>query len=143
MRRLCEEKGKSRRLEKKIFKDFYLNSSCGYKILSQNFETSVLQMLKKKKKKNSNHITIMPLFLWQSTSLWVIYYIGTTADLSRDMSSCWSWMVLDGSFSLVIPASKVPTADGIVAQSMQVCLPVTQHLPGSADPEVPTMAHPQ
>lgn len=74
MRRLCEEKGKSRRLEKKIFKDFYLNSSCGYKFLSQNFETSVLQMLKKKKK-NSNHITIMPLFLWQSTSLWVIYYI--------------------------------------------------------------------
>ena len=49
MRRLCEEKGKSRRLEKKIFKYFYLNSSCGYKILSHNFETSVLQMLKKKK----------------------------------------------------------------------------------------------
>lgn len=55
MRRLCEEKGKSRRLEKKIFKDFYLNSSCGYKFLSQNFETSVLQMLKKKKKKLKPH----------------------------------------------------------------------------------------
>ena len=51
MRRLCEEKAKSRRLEKKIFKDFYLNSSCGYKILSQNFEISVLENVKKKKKK--------------------------------------------------------------------------------------------
>ena len=49
MRRLCEEKAKSRRLEKKIFKDFYLNSSCGYKILSQNFEISVLANVKKKK----------------------------------------------------------------------------------------------
>lgn len=51
-------------------------------------------------------------------------------------------LVLDGSFSLVIPPSKVPTADWIVAQSMQVFFPVTQHLPGSADPEAPTVAHP-
>ena len=54
MRRLCEEKAKSRRLEKKIFKDFYLNSSCGYKILSQNFEISVLENVKKKKKKKTS-----------------------------------------------------------------------------------------
>ena len=63
MRRLCEEKAKSRRLEKKIFKDFYLNSSCGYKILSQNFEISVLANVKKKKTQ-SYHITIMPSLLW-------------------------------------------------------------------------------
>ena len=59
MRRLCEEKAKSRRLEKKIFKDFYLNSSCGYKILSQNFEISVLENVKKKKKKKNLNLTTL------------------------------------------------------------------------------------
>ena len=58
MRRLCEEKAKSRRLEKKIFKDFYLNS-CGYKILSQNFEISVLENVKKKNKKKNLNLTTL------------------------------------------------------------------------------------
>lgn len=64
---------------------------------------------------------------------------GTTQHHSWPQPRYVILLVLDGSFSLVIPPSKVPTADWTVAQSMQVFFPVTQHLPGSADPEASTL----